>query len=123
MSLNIVVDHDNKFKGIISLDTLNKMTILQKTTGGVNRNDLDMSEFMTKKHELKALDYSDVTKATIGHIIFTLKEVGEPHCLVVDRETHRIRGVFSACEIAKQLNMPIVIEKKAASYYKQCVIN
>jgi len=123
LSLNVVVDSENKFKGIISRDTLNKMTIIQKTSGGVKWNDLDMSEFMTKKNELKALDYSDVMDATIGDIISTLKDFGEPHCLVVDRDEHRIRGVFSVCEIAKQLNMPIVIQKKTANYYKSCVIN
>jgi CBS domain containing-hemolysin-like protein len=115
--LQIVTDDKGSFMGIITSDDLIERRIVQKVSEGVKRNEVALTELMTSKKDLKALDYQEVVKLSISEVIEALKDNGKQHCLVVDRDNHKIRGIFSAREISKKLNLPIDIQDKA-SFYK-----
>lgn len=118
--LKMVVDSNNHFAGIISLDDLHSQEVMKKVVAGYSREDLTIADFMTPKDKLKTFEYSDIEHATISDIIETLKLAGQQHCLVVEREAHRVRGVISASDIARKLKLPIniVIDSSFANIFK-----
>lgn len=115
--LKLVINESNEFIGIISAEDLIDRKIVQKVSEGVKRHEIALTEFLTSKKDLKALDYQEVSKASIADVISVLKNSGEQHCLVIDRETHKIRGVFSASDISRKLHLPIDIHDRS-SFYK-----
>lgn len=115
--LKFVVDDDNQFLGIISLDELMDRRIVQKISEGYKRNDILVADMMRPKKDLRALDIVEVSRATIGEVIATLKDNGQQHCLVIERESGSIRGIFSASDISRKLHLPIDIQDKS-SFYK-----
>jgi hypothetical protein len=68
---------------------------------------------MTPRRALEVLEFSDVNAATVGHVVATLKAAGRQHTLVMDRDARgrqRIRGIFSATQIARQLGIAITTD-------------
>jgi len=112
--LKFVVDKNNHFLGVVSLDDLNSQEIVKKLSQGFNRDELSVTDFMRPRNELKAFDYEEVSKAKISDIIEALKSSGQQHCLVIDREKHKIRGIFSASDMARKLRLPINIETRSS---------
>lgn len=105
--LKLVVDKKEHFIGLISYDLLSSQEIVKKLGKGDLRENLLISDFMIPKSELKAIAYADIVNAKIGDVIETLKAAGQQHCLVTDHEDHTIRGVLSANDIAKKLQLEI----------------
>lgn len=110
--VKFIIDEHQQLTGIVCADDLIDRRLVQKVSQGFIREEIPVSEFMTPKKSLKALNYHDVVDATISDIIASLKSAGEQHCLVVDQEQAVVRGIFSAHEVSKNLNMPIHIQKK-----------
>lgn len=115
--LKLVIDSKDEFIGVISVDELVDLTIVQKISEGIKREDISVTDLMRSKEDLVALDINEVTRATIGDVIDVLKDSGQQHCLVMDRDTHRIRGIFSASDISRKLHLPIDIQDRS-SFYK-----
>ncbi|MDF1690535.1 MAG: CBS domain-containing protein [Cycloclasticus sp.] len=107
--LKIVVDSNNHFLGIVSLEDLNCQEILKRISKGDNREELSVTDFMRRRKSLKAVDYSELEKASIDTVIGALKSNNQQHCLVIDREQHKIRGIISARDIARKLHLPLNI--------------
>ena len=114
--LKFVVDSHQRLLGVVNSDDLSDEKIVQRVSEGFKREDLLVSEFMTPKKSLSALTYSDVARATITDVIATLKDNGERHCLVLDEDAHKIRGIFSASDISRKLHLPIDIHQKSSFY-------
>ena len=115
--LKFVLNESGQFIGIVSADDLIDRKIVQKVSEGRKREEIALTELMTPKRDLKALDYQEVADASISEVIRKLKDSGEQHCLVVDRGNHKIRGIFSASDISRKLHLPIDIQDKS-SFYK-----
>lgn len=68
-----------------------------------------VGEVMTSAANIEVLEFDDVLHAHVGDIIETLKHSGRQHALVVDRQAidnrQKIRGIFSASQIARQLGI------------------
>jgi len=90
---------------------------VQKVAEGGKRADIALTDLMTPKRDLKALDYEEVARVPISEVINKLKDCGEQHYLVIDHDTHKIRGIFSASDISRKLHLPIDIQDKS-SFYK-----
>ena len=99
---------------VLSLDNLIGPEFMAKVVQGFKREELRVTDFMTPKDKLKAFDYSDVANSTIGNLIEALKERGQQHCLVIDRDTHKIRGLISASDIARKLKLSININSESS---------
>jgi hypothetical protein len=50
-------------------------------------------------------------------VIHHLKDSGQQHCLVVDKQANKIRGIFSASDISRKLKLPINVQDKS-NFYK-----
>ncbi len=105
--LKIVVDKDDKFLGIVGLSDICHQEIMKKVASGFEHDELLVTDFMHPKSALKAIDYSDLEHASVGDLLETLKTNGQRHCLVIDRENHKIRGVVSASDLVKMLKLKI----------------
>lgn len=114
--MKLVVNTNRQFIGIITSDDLIDRKIVQKISEGFKREDISVTDLMTSKKSLRALDFQEVSKATIRDVINTLKNSGQQHCLVIDRGDHKIRGIFSASDISRKLHLPIDIEEKSDFY-------
>lgn len=106
--LKIVVDADEQFLGIVSLQELNSQEMIKKISHGASREELLVIDFMKPKSELKAFSYSEMKKATINELVSALQKSGQQHCLVLD-DDRKIRGVISTSDIARRLSLPINI--------------
>jgi len=114
--MKFVVNNAGHFIGVVSADDLIERKIVMKVSEGYARDTIPVSEFMTSKKAMKALDYDEIAKARIADVIAALKQIGEQHCLVVDQKNHRVRGIFSASDLSRKLHLPINIEEKSSFY-------
>jgi CBS domain containing-hemolysin-like protein len=105
--LKIVVDKEDKFVGIVSLADICHQEIMKKVASGFELDELLVTDFMISKADLKAIDYADLEHASVGDLLETLKSNGQRHCLVVEREAHKIRGVVSASDLVRMLKLKI----------------
>ena len=111
--LKIVVDKKEHFLGVVSLDDLNDQEVIKRISQGYRRAELLVSDFMRPRESLKAFAFSELETSTIQDVIDALEQSGEQHCLVVDLESHEIRGIISASDIARKLKLPIDIKKRS----------
>ena len=115
--LLFVINEQHQFLGVISADDLAERKIVQKISDGFKREDIAVTDFMKRKQDLLALDYGELVSVSIGGVIKVLKDSGQQHCLVIDKHSNTIRGIFSASDISRKLHLPIDIQDKS-SFYK-----
>lgn len=115
--MKLVVDGEGHFTGIITADDLTEQEILVRA--GISRSarhEVTVSDLMTRKKELLALDIEEVSKSNIRDIIHFLKDNARQHCLVIASDTHQICGIFSASDISRKLKLPINIHEQSSFY-------
>jgi len=112
--LKFILDENNHFLGIVSLEDLSKQNILKEIAKGFHSIDeLMVTDFMSPREKIRAINYKDILNLSINDVIHALQENHEQHCLVLESEKHRIRGVISASDIARKLHIPINIESNS----------
>ena len=109
--LKLVVDKNNTFLGVVSMDDLDKQEVMKKVVQGYRREDLRVTHMMRSKQDLKVIDYEELKNAHVSDVIAALKKYGHQHCLVVDRVNHQIRGLVSASEIARKLKIAVAVHE------------
>ena len=118
--LLLVVDQDRLVHGIVTAnDGLGEKPVQVAVQRGVPRSEIQVRDIMTPRASLEVLDLREVSAASVGHIVSTLKTAGRQHTLVVDRDARgrqRIRGVFSATQIARQLGVAITTAAVARTF-------
>ncbi len=105
--LKLVVDSYEQFLGVVTPENLSEQEILKKVAGGFERADLQVRDFMTAKNLLRTLDYRELEHARLADVLVALKTEGQRHCLVVDGEHGRVRGVIAASEVSRRFNLPL----------------
>jgi CBS domain-containing protein len=97
---------------VTASDLLGDKPVRLMTHRKVHRNDLTITDVMTKLSELNALDYNELKDATVGDVVDTFKRVQHTHLLVVQSATAegpaRIRGVISITQIERQLGRSVL---------------
>ncbi|WP_051208369.1 CBS domain-containing protein [Saccharospirillum impatiens] len=88
--LKFVINPQYQFLGVVSTDDLVDRLIVQKTSEGFKREEIAVTELMRPKKNLSTLDYNELSRATIGDVIIALKDSGQQHCLVVDKDSNKI---------------------------------
>lgn len=118
--LLLVVDQDRKVHGVITAnDVLGEKPVQAAVQRGVARSEIQVRDIMTPRSALQVLELREVNASTVGHIIATLKAAGRQHTLVVDpdaRNGQRVRGIFSATQIARQLGIAITTDAVARTF-------
>ena len=110
--LLFVIGSSGAFVGLITArDTGGERPIKLLHESGAKFGDLRVADLMIPRHDIDILELSDVLHAEVGHIVATLKASGRQHALVADRDTAtgitKIRGVFSATQIGRQLGIAV----------------
>lgn len=84
---------------------------------------LPVSRVMTPCDAVEVLRFKDVLHAHVGDIIETLKGSGRQHALVVDDDAlsgqQKVRGIFSASQIARQLGISTVVSFDLAGTFAE----
>ncbi len=82
--------------------------------------DLLVADIMTLQPKLEVLAMADVSKACVGDIIATLRQVNRQHAMVVDADPQTgspaVRGIFSLSQIGLQLGLDIDHTHHATTY-------
>ncbi|MCC7079075.1 MAG: CBS domain-containing protein [Burkholderiales bacterium] len=101
----LVIDAQRRVLGLVTArDILGEKPMRFVEAHGVRHEEIVVRDVMTPVERLEALDFGDVRAAKVGHIVATLRQSGRQHALVTDPDG-RIRGIFSATQIARQLGV------------------
>lgn len=110
--LLLVVNRDDEVLGLITArDTSGEKPIQLVQERGGKFSDLLVADVMCPREKIELIDASDVLRATVGDIVETLKQTKRQHAVVGERDPLggqvRIRGIFSATQIGRQLGAAI----------------
>ena len=114
VKMKIVGSKEDDFMGIISTNELTEQSIVTAVAKGTDRDEVLVSDLMLLRDSLHAFDIKELKTATVNDVVAALKNYGLLHCLVLDRESHQIRGVISSSDIARKLHLPIDIYEKSS---------
>lgn len=110
--LLLVVDRDDEVIGLItSRDTSGEKPVQLVQQTGTKFNDLLVRDLMCPREQIDLIDMHEVLSAKVSDIVATLKQFKRQHMLAGERDPIdgkvRIRGVFSATQIGRQLGAAI----------------
>ncbi|HEX6735351.1 MAG TPA: CBS domain-containing protein [Azonexus sp.] len=111
--LLMVTGHDEQVLGLITARDIHGEKPLQvlQARGG-SREDLTVNDLMVKIGSIDTLYLAEVMAARVSDIFTALKQLGRQHILVEDIDQGsgqpRIRGIFSATQIGRQLGLPVL---------------
>jgi len=115
--LLFVIARDGSVAGVITTtDLLGEKPVRFMQSRGVAHADILVEDIMTPASMLEALSLLDVAQMRVGHIVATLKESGRRHLLVSEENGRRVRGIFSASQVARQLGMEVQTFEVASSF-------
>jgi len=119
--LLLVVDVEQQILGLITAnDILGEKPLKHLQRTGGTFNEILVRDVMTPQRELDVLRLRDVFRSRVGDIVATLKSFGRQHALVVetgeDGDTQRVRGIFSATQIGRQLGMTVAPGEIAGTF-------
>lgn len=118
--LLLVVSEENHLLGLVtSTDVEGDRPLQVMHQRGLGREELLVADVMTPHDRLEAIGMAAVDRARVGNVVATLKVSGRRHALVMDRSPDglaRVRGLFSATQIERQLGGSVGITEIAASF-------
>jgi CBS domain-containing protein len=115
--LLFVLDPDGSVAGVITAtDLLGEKPVRFMQDRGVSHAEILVEDIMTPASMMEALSILDVAQMRVGHIVATLKEVGRKHLMVSEDGNKRVRGLFSASQIARQLGVELQTFEVASSF-------
>jgi CBS-domain-containing membrane protein len=116
----LVVDEANRVVGLItSTDVEGEKPVQRMHDRAIRRDELIVADVMTPCARLEVIELHDVERACVGQVVASLKSMGRQHALVVERDAdgrQRLRGLFSATQIGRQLGEPIPVADVARSF-------
>ncbi|MDN3640057.1 hypothetical protein QWY82_14750 [Simiduia curdlanivorans] len=108
----LVLDDADLLVGTLNYNQVSLQCQMIKKAEGYDVDSLTVVDVMTSIDAQSALEYDEVKKSTIGHVLNTLATDGLQHSLVIDSHTNTIRGVINAENLARQINAPIQLRRK-----------
>lgn len=101
---------------ITATDLLGEKPMRFMQSHGVAHAEISVEDIMTPAEKLEALSLLDVSQMRVGHIVATLKSVRRQHLMVAEENGRRVRGLFSASQVARQLGMELQTFEVAQSF-------
>ncbi len=101
---------------ITATDLLGEKPMRFVQSHGVAHAEISVEDIMTPADKLEALSLLEVSQMRVGHIVATLKNVRRQHLMVAEENGRRIRGLFSASQVARQLGMELQTFEVAQSF-------
>lgn len=106
--LLFVTDPRGLVVGVITAtDLLGEKPMRFMQSHDVTHAEVLVGDVMTAADRLDAVPFRDVAQMLVGHVVATLKSVRRQHLLVAEDEGRRVRGLFSASQVARQLGMEV----------------
>ncbi len=106
--LLFVLDAAKSIVGVITAtDLLGEKPVRFMQERGVKQGEILVADIMTPAAMLEAIDMQDVAQMRVGHIVATLKAVGRQHLMASEDGGRRVRGLFSASRVARQLGVEV----------------
>lgn len=113
--LLLVADEDDVILGLITArDIMGEKPVNYAAEARVPHGAVLVEHIMTPAEHIQVLKIDDVSRASVGDIILTLKEANRQHALVVESAdttpapgSEIVRGIFSTSRIGKQLGVEI----------------
>ncbi|WP_421852068.1 CBS domain-containing protein [Marinomonas sp.] len=120
--MKIVVDTDNHFVGVISLEDLSEDVFIKQVANGFQRSELMVADLMRAKEALLALSYTSLKHSDIESLLFSQRNNKLQHLLVIDEGTKAIRGLISSNDVARQLRLDIDVAFSSFSQTYQSAV-
>ena len=115
--LLFVLDADKSLQGVITAtDLLGEKPIRFMQSRGVAHGEITVADIMTPASMLEAIPIQDVAQMRVGHIVATHKAVRRQHLMVAEEGGRRIRGLFSAAQVARQLGVELQTMEVAQTF-------
>ena len=115
--LLFVLDPDGAVVGVITAtDLLGEKPMRFMQSRGVSHAEIQVEDLMTPASMLEALPLIEVAQMRVGHVVATLKKVRRQHLMVAEEGGRRIRGLFSASQVARQLGVELQTFEVAQSF-------
>lgn len=106
--LLFVLGEGGRLDGVITAtDLLGEKPMRFMQARGVAHNEITVADIMTPASMLEALALQDVAQMRVGHIVATHKAVRRQHIMVAEDGGRRVRGLFSAAQVARQLGVEL----------------
>jgi CBS domain containing-hemolysin-like protein len=86
----------------------------------IHRYEVLVSDIMTPVDRLEAIEFVDLTHASVGHVLETLKARGRQHALVVETTGTQklVRGLLSLSQLCKQLGVVVETTEVAHTFHE-----
>jgi signal-transduction protein with cAMP-binding, CBS, and nucleotidyltransferase domain len=115
--LLFVIDADGSVQGVITAtDLLGEKPVRFMQERGIAHSEIRVSDIMTPASMLEAIDVQDIASMRVGHVVATMRAVRRQHLMVSEEGGRRIRGLFSATRIARQLGVELNTTEVARTF-------
>ena len=101
---------------ITATDLLGEKPVRFMQSRGVAHTEITVADLMTPASMLEAIPVQDVAQMRVGHIVATHKAVGRQHIMVSEDGGRRVRGLFSAAQVARSLGIELQTMEIARSF-------
>ena len=106
--LLFVMAPDGALDGVITAtDVLGEKPMRFMQSRGVAHTEITVADIMTPASMLEAIPLQDVAQMRVGHIVATHKAIRRQHIMVAEDAGKRVRGLFSAAQVARQLGVEL----------------
>jgi CBS domain-containing protein len=118
--LLMVTGAGDRLEGLITARDILGEKPMQVAGAGCKRDELKVAELMTPISAVDTLYLKEVLNVRVVDILDALKRLGRQHILVEDVDAAtglpRVRGVFSATNIGRQLGVPVLGFELASTF-------
>ena len=115
--LLFVLEADGALNGVITAtDLLGEKPMRFAQSHGVTHSEIQVSDIMTPASMLEAIPFQDVAQMRVGHVVATHKAVHRQHLMVAEDGGRRVRGLFSASQVARQLGLELQTMEVAQTF-------
>ena len=117
--LLFVLDGEDRVAGLVtSTDIHGEKPMQVVQSRGIHRNEVRVTDIMTPVDLLEAIDYDDLSHATVGHVLETLISRGRQHALVFESANGKkmVRGLLSLSQLGKQLGITVQTTEVALTF-------
>jgi len=117
--LLFVLDGEDRVAGLVtSTDIQGEKPMQVVQSRGIHRNEVRVTDIMTPVDLLEAIDFDDLSHATVGHVLETLRSRGRQHALVFESANGKkmVRGLLSLSQLGKQLGITVQTTEVALTF-------
>lgn len=115
----IVTDGKGGIAGLVTAyDVMGEKPMQTLQTLGIKFSELTVRDVMRSANDLRTIPFPMVEVAEVGQIVATMEELGVHYLLVTESEDSQnvLRGLFSAAQIGRQLNMNVNVDAGAKTF-------